>query len=48
MSTSPIELLIEPRTQDLGGFTVRRLLPYVKRRHVGPFVFLDPSASHPD
>ncbi|MES2489836.1 MAG: pirin family protein [Pseudomonadota bacterium] len=41
MSTRPIELLIEPRTQDLGGFTVRRLLPYVKRRHVGPFVFLD-------
>ncbi|PTU32746.1 pirin family protein [Stenotrophobium rhamnosiphilum] len=41
MSTNPIELIIEPRTQDLGGFTVRRLLPFAKRRHVGPFVFLD-------
>ncbi len=41
MSANPIELLIEPRTQDLGGFTVRRLLPYARRRHVGPFVFLD-------
>lgn len=38
---STIELIIEPRTQDLGGFTVRRLLPFAKRRHVGPFVFLD-------
>lgn len=38
---STIELIIEPRTQDLGGFNVRRLLPYAKRRHVGPFVFLD-------
>lgn len=38
---SVIELLIDPRVQDLGGFTVRRLLPYAKRRHVGPFVFLD-------
>ena len=38
---SSIELLITPRGQDLGGFSVRRLLPYAKRRHVGPFVFLD-------
>ena len=41
MTADPIELIIEPRTQDLGGFTVRRLLPYSRRRHVGPFVFLD-------
>ena len=41
MNTNPIELIIEPRAQDLGGFTVRRLLPYSRRRHVGPFVFLD-------
>ena len=38
---SSIDLLISPRTQDLGDFDVRRLLPYAKRRHVGPFVFLD-------
>jgi redox-sensitive bicupin YhaK (pirin superfamily) len=35
-------LLIEPRLHDLGdGFTVRRLLPFRLRRHVGPFVFFD-------
>ncbi len=38
---SPVELVIEPRPRDLGGFEVRRVLPYVKRRMVGPFVFLD-------
>lgn len=36
-----IDLTIEPREKDLGGFTVRRLLPYAKRRMVGPFIFLD-------
>lgn len=37
-----VEMLIRPRTQDLGdGFMVRRVLPFMKRRHVGPFVFLD-------
>lgn len=41
MKASPIELIIEPRVQDLGGFSVRRLLPHARRRHVGPFVFLD-------
>lgn len=44
-------LLIEPRLHDLGdGFTVRRLLPFRLRRHVGPFVFFDhigPSALAP-
>jgi redox-sensitive bicupin YhaK (pirin superfamily) len=29
------------RTGDIGGFEVRRALPSVKRRMVGPFVFLD-------
>lgn len=38
---SPVELVIEPRPRDLGGFEVRRVLPFVKRRMVGPFVFLD-------
>lgn len=38
----PIELLIQGRAHDLGdGFAVRRVLPSIKRRMVGPFVFLD-------
>jgi redox-sensitive bicupin YhaK (pirin superfamily) len=36
-----VELVIAPRLRDLGGFTVRRILPYAKRRMVGPFIFLD-------
>lgn len=36
-----IDMIIEPRTRDLGGFTVGRVLPYAKRRMVGPFIFLD-------
>jgi redox-sensitive bicupin YhaK (pirin superfamily) len=40
--TAAIELVIEPRTRDLGdGFTVQRVLPFAKRRAVGPWVFLD-------
>jgi redox-sensitive bicupin YhaK (pirin superfamily) len=38
---SPIELTIEPRIRSLGEFDVRRVLPAVERRMVGPFVFLD-------
>jgi hypothetical protein len=29
-------LLIQAREKDLGGFTVRRLIPHAKRRMVGP------------
>ncbi len=36
-----IELVIEGRPRDLGGFSVRRVLPYATRRMVGPFIFLD-------
>ena len=36
-----IDLLIDPRPRDLGGFSVRRLLPDARRRNVGPFVFFD-------
>lgn len=32
---------IPPRIHDLGGFSVRRLLPHAQRRSVGPFVFFD-------
>jgi len=33
--------VISPRPRDLGGFEVRRLLPSLERRSVGPFVFWD-------
>ena len=36
-----IELVIDQRRRDLGGFEVGRVLPYAKRRTVGPFVFFD-------
>ena len=36
-----VDLIIEPRQRDLGGFFVRRLLPFPNRRNVGPFVFFD-------
>ncbi|WP_417618628.1 pirin family protein [Oceanisphaera sp.] len=36
-----IELLIEPRDTDLGGFSVRRALPTRQRRMVGPWIFFD-------
>lgn len=37
----PIENIIVPRARDLGGFEVRRVLPSIQRRMVGPFIFLD-------
>jgi redox-sensitive bicupin YhaK (pirin superfamily) len=36
-----IELLIEARAKDLGGFEVRRVLPAAERQRVGPCVFFD-------
>jgi len=36
-----IDLVVEPRRRDLGGFEVARLLPHAARRMVGPFIFLD-------
>jgi hypothetical protein len=36
-----IELVIEQRRRDLGGFEVGRVLPFAQRRMVGPFIFLD-------
>lgn len=38
---SPVQTVIVPRTRDIGGFEVRRVLPSSRRRMVGPFVFLD-------
>jgi redox-sensitive bicupin YhaK (pirin superfamily) len=34
-------LFIDERRRDLGGFEVGRVLPWAKRRMVGPFVFFD-------
>ena len=36
-----IELVIDGRKRDLGGFEVERILPYSRHRMVGPFIFLD-------
>lgn len=36
-----LELVIEQRRKSLGGFEVGRVLPFVQRRMVGPFVFFD-------
>lgn len=36
-----VELIIQPRTRDLGSFSVRRVLPTAERRLVGPWIFFD-------
>ena len=36
-----IDLVIDQRRRDLGGFELGRVLPYARRRMVGPFVFFD-------
>ena len=41
VESASIELTIEARPRDLGGFTVRRVLPSATRRLVGPFIFFD-------
>jgi redox-sensitive bicupin YhaK (pirin superfamily) len=40
-STPSIELIVEPRARDIGGLSVRRVLPSARRRMIGPFVFFD-------
>lgn len=48
-SCEAIERVIVPRTHDLGGFQVRRALPAIGKRMVGPFIFFDqmgPSEFH--
>src|SRR5258708_1975937 len=45
-----IDLVLHARPRDLGGFTVRRVLPSQERRLVGPFIFWDhmgPAAFEP-
>ena len=34
-------MIIEERSRDIGNFTVGRLLPFRKKRTVGPYVFID-------
>ncbi|HUN50289.1 MAG TPA: pirin family protein [Candidatus Sulfotelmatobacter sp.] len=36
-----LDLVIDRRQRDLGGFTVGRVLPFARRRMVGPFIFFD-------
>lgn len=36
-----IEAIIESRSRDLGGFSVRRLLPSTQIKKIGPWVFFD-------
>ena len=36
-----VALVVRPREKDLGGFSVRRALPSIERRRIGPFVFFD-------
>lgn len=40
-SCGAIATILQPRTKDLGGFAVRRLLPTTQRKMVGPWVFFD-------
>ncbi len=41
LACNAIEQVIVPRARDLGGFEVRRALPSVGRKMVGPFIFFD-------
>ena len=41
MADRALDLVIDGRTKDLGGFQVSRVLPFAKRRLVGPFIFFD-------
>ncbi|MGQ4583089.1 pirin family protein [Lysobacter sp. F60174L2] len=36
-----LDMVIEQRRRSLGGFEVGRVLPFAKRRMVGPFIFFD-------
>lgn len=40
-TVDPVETIVMPRTSDIGGFEVRRALPSVRRRMIGPFIFFD-------
>lgn len=39
--TGAVDMVIIPRSSDIGGYEVRRALPFRNRRMVGPFIFWD-------
>ena len=41
MLSSELEMVLRGHARDVDGFTVSRLLPALKRKHLGPFVFFD-------
>ncbi len=45
-AVSHLETLIDGRGKDLGGLEVRRVLPAIARRRVGPFIFFDHFGDH--
>ena len=36
-----LDLVIDQRRRDIGGFEVGRVLPFARRRMIGPFIFFD-------
>lgn len=40
-ASKAIDVILRPHERDLGAFSVRRTLPSIQRRRVGPFVFFD-------
>jgi len=38
---APVRSVIIPKAKDLGGFEVRRVLPAIEARSIGPFIFFD-------
>ena len=41
LSMSNIGMIIEERSRDIGDFLVGRLIPFRKKRMIGPFIFID-------
>ena len=41
MTAEAIEMVIDPRERPIGDTTVRRVLPFRKRRMIGPFIYAD-------
>ena len=41
LACDAIDIVIVPRARDLGGFSVRRVLPSTQRQMIGPFIFFD-------
>ena len=38
---SAIKAVLKPREKDIGGFSVRRALPFAQQRAIGPWIFFD-------